>query len=105
MGYYTHHSLEIIEQPAQCSVSILYHMGRITELAGYGSLFDGEPCKWYDCEDDMLIYSTDHPDTVFALKGEGEDPGDIWIRYFKDGKGQYCPGKITFDEYDESKLN
>ena len=38
------------------------------------------------------------------LKGEGVDPGDIWQRYFKNGKTQLCEAKISFDEYDENKL-
>lgn len=67
----------------------------------------GEPVesvKWYEHEEDMLNLSIQFPNVIFILKGEGEEAGDIWYKYFKDGKLQQAPGKITFDEYDESKL-
>lgn len=63
-----------------------------------------ESVKWYEHERDMLKLSKDFPNVIFILKGEGEDAGDIWYKYFKNGKVQRAPGKITFDEYDESKL-
>jgi hypothetical protein len=52
----------------------------------------------------MKEVSKQHPDIVFELHGEGEEAGDIWYKYYKNGKMQVCKGHITFDEYDESKL-
>jgi hypothetical protein len=60
--------------------------------------------KWYNHESVMKEVSKEYPKILFTLKGEGEDPGDIWFKYFKNGKIQRCQAKITFDEYDESKL-
>lgn len=60
--------------------------------------------KWDEHEEDMLKLSVEFPDVIFILKGEGEEAGDIWYKCFKSGKIQRAPGKITFDEYDESKL-
>jgi hypothetical protein len=52
----------------------------------------------------MRAFSKIYPNTLFKLKGEGEEAGDVWIKYFKNGKMQSCPAKITFEEYDENKL-
>lgn len=66
--------------------------------------FNGEYAKWYDHDDEMLELSKQFPETVFCLYGEGEASEDMWYTYYKNGKLQHCPAKITFDEYDESKL-
>jgi hypothetical protein len=34
----------------------------------------------------------------------GEEGGDMWKRYYKNGKVQVANAKITYDEYDETKL-
>jgi hypothetical protein len=52
----------------------------------------------------MRKVSKHYPDLVFKLSGEGEESGDVWVEYYKNGKMQRCSTKITFDEYDESKL-
>jgi hypothetical protein len=54
--------------------------------------------------DEMLDLSKQFPETVFCLYGEGEGSEDMWYTYYKNGKLQHCPAKITFDVYDESKL-
>ena len=61
--------------------------------------------KWYDYDEEMLELSKQFPETVFCLYGDGEESMDVWYKYYKNGKSQYCPAKVTFDEYDESKLN
>lgn len=63
-----------------------------------------ESCKWYNHEDDMRKFSTHFPSVLFTLIGEGEEPGDMWYKYFRNGKMQVCEAKITFDEFDERKL-
>lgn len=60
--------------------------------------------KWYNSDEEMKDLSKQFPETVFCLYGIGENNGDIWYKYYKNGKSQYCPAKIVFDEYDESKL-
>jgi len=63
-----------------------------------------ESCKWYEHEKEVSEFSKIYPDVVFELSGEGEESGDIWKKYFKNGKMQVCPVKMTFDPYDESQL-
>jgi hypothetical protein len=60
--------------------------------------------KWYGHEEDMKKLSLKFKDTVFCLRGEGEENKDMWYKYFKNGKMQECYAQITFEEYDESKL-
>ena len=60
--------------------------------------------KWYDHDDDMKKLSKMYPGWIFKLHGEGEETGDLWNKYFKDGKEQYCEGKVVYPPYDESEL-
>lgn len=56
-----------------------------------GDTFAGvleEACKWYDHENDMKALSRKYPEVLFTLRGEGEDAGDVWVKYFKGGKMQ-----------------
>ena len=45
----------------------------------------------------MKLYSAQHPKVLFCLKGEGEESGDIWKYYFKNGSSKYCPANISFN--------
>jgi hypothetical protein len=65
---------------------------------------ESDRCKWYRHETDMKSLSRHFPALIFMLEGEGEETKDLWIKYFKNGKMQACPGKITYDEYDPNKL-
>lgn len=103
MGYYTSHNLDIIGG----------HYDILAEIIeGYSDTFygldtDGSPLdsvKWYSHEEDMRKVSKQYPELVFKLRGEGEESGDIWVEYYKNGLMQRCPAKITFDDYDESNL-
>jgi hypothetical protein len=99
MGYYTRHTLEIIEG----NDYITDYIQEIAKLADYTNLFD-DGCKWYDHEKDMRKYSKNHPNTVFKLSGEGEETGDLWHEYYLNGKMQRAKAVITFDKYDADKL-
>jgi len=105
MGYFTSYSLEI--KPDDLSNKIIAQLRDDSEGAKYAFDDDGdcqEDIKWYDHERELKEFSSEHPNKLFILRGEGEDPGDLWIKYFKEGKVQKAIAKITFDEFDESKL-
>jgi hypothetical protein len=76
---------------------------KVSKQIGYNPFDDS--CKWYDHESDMALFSKKYPESLFVLKGEGEESGDIWIKYFLNGKMQRAEAKITFEEFDESKLS
>jgi hypothetical protein len=63
-----------------------------------------DSCKWYEHEDELLQFSTKYPNWLFTLNGEGEEGGDLWKKYFLNGKMQLAKAKIVFDEFDHSKL-
>lgn len=100
MGYYTRHELTIIDGE---DYKIDYEK-EIAENTDYSILFDGG-IKWYDCEKDMKKFSKKYPNTTFLVDGEGEENGDIWKAYFKNGKMFKTKAIITFEEFDESKLD
>lgn len=103
MGYYTSYSLDIVEGDHE----LIKELVETNEHAAYAIDVTGDTeseCKWYSCEEDLKDFSAKHPDALFKLRGEGEESGDIWEAYFKNGKMQMCPAKIVFDDYDESKL-
>ncbi len=115
MGYMTNYKLTITPEPSKEVLDAMnMHNTEYDELTSYGgfqkgflrSVYEGnaDDCKWYDHEEDMEKFSKKFPEYVFALEGRGEEPGDLWFHYFKNGKSQHCPAKISFDEYDEAKL-
>lgn len=114
MGYYTRYSLSIVGQEDE---DISAHKEAITKISEYDeapylllqteedwdNLFD-DKIKWYDSDGDMQEYSKRHPELVFKLSGEGEESGDVWVRYFHNGKMQKSQAKIVTEDYDPTKL-
>ncbi len=98
MGYYTSFELKLIPEDEQ----VWEEIGDDDNLSY--ALVDGCECKWYTHESDMKEFSKRFLDTVFQLSGSGEEAGDLWVKYFKNGKMQKCYARIEFDEYDEGKL-
>lgn len=70
--------------------------------ADYGDV--GQPCKWYENEEDMRALSASFPGVLFTLRGKGQEAGDLWVKYFRSGKCQLAPARIEFDPFDEAKL-
>ncbi|MCY8191473.1 hypothetical protein MOC62_07625 [Bacillus spizizenii] len=103
MGYYTDYKLEIDPEP----IGLLKYLTKNDLLDSYlfHALTDrGSEMKWYDHEDDMKDISKDFPEALFTLNGDGEESGDVWRKYFKNGKMQTCRARIVFDDYDEKEL-
>ena len=104
MGYYTSYEL-YLESEQDYDNNIIEEFVVNNEI--YALTEDGdtrESCKWYDHEEDLKVFSKKYPNVLFKLKGEGEEFGDIWIKYFKDGKCQVAKAIMTFPDFDESKL-
>ena len=101
MGYYTQHELIITGTKNLEETEIIEN--EIIEISGNSSLFNDE-CKWYDHNDHMKQISQKYPDYIFELYGDGEDNGDWWKTYYKNGKLQECLAKIRYDNFDATKL-
>ena len=98
MGYYTRFELEIVSG----GDNETDYEEVVTEQVDYHP-FDDET-KWYSFEKDMKIVSKKHPKVVFKISGEGEESGDLWEAYFKDGKMQMCKAEIVYKNFDEALL-
>ena len=101
MGYYTMFEFQTDKE------ELINKLREKYDCANYALDDYGEPnnsTKWYDHESDIKEFSKDYPNEVFKLIGNGESNDDMWIKYFKNGKVQICKAKITFDKYDENKL-
>jgi hypothetical protein len=103
VGYYTCYELEIVGGHYELLQNIIANdremfYGLEMNVETYYSV------KWYDHEQDMKQLSKELPAYVFKLSGNGEESGDLWVKYFKSGKVQKCEAKITFDDFDENKL-
>jgi hypothetical protein len=124
MGYYTKYELswsgskQIKEECVSCGGSG-YHIKNDVDAyldslekhldVNLGGRFPSvdeleDSIKWYDHEIQMRYLSKKFPDAVFTLRGEGEESGDVWVKYFKNGKMQQQKLVVEFDEFDESKL-
>lgn len=102
MGYYTRFALSI----HQDGKNYVYDQDAIKQLIEHVDYHPfWEACKWYDHEEHMKWLSEQWPDTVFLLEGEGEEAGDMWKKYFKNGEMQVCKAIITYPPYDESQLH
>lgn len=82
---------------------ILKVLDELKTLNGGYDAFNSE-YSWDDYDKHMGIVSKNHPKTVFQLEGDGEDGGDLWITYYRNGFCQSSTAKITYDDFDETKL-
>ena len=103
MGYYTRHELEHDDRSYERNGDLVDHEEGITEVSGYEfNVFEDE-IKWYDHEKDVRKYSKLFSKTTFIIFGVGEEEGDYWKEYYKDGKMVRCDGsmKVTYEQFDE----
>lgn len=120
MGYYTNYTLEI-HATKDNGLNIINKMSEelendkfypfefeledILESDNKNLLkLEGSEAKWYDHEEEMRELSRSFPTTLFELHREGEENGDVWDKYFLNGKMQECYAEMTIPPYDESKL-
>jgi hypothetical protein len=99
MGYYTTYALSILKNNDEN----IDHEQNICDIAEYDGIFQ-ESVKWYEHEEDMKKYSLQHPTVLFDLSGEGEETGDLWVKYFLNGKVQTCQAVVTYEDFNPEKL-
>ena len=110
MGYNTRYTLKIIEEDERSEYlerlgvtnsEPIDHIEHISER--YETWFE-DAIKWYDHDKNMREYSEEYPDVLFELSGEGEESGDIWRAYYKNGLCHRVQARIVFDEFNEEHL-
>ena len=108
MGYYTRYSLDLMgmaidEKPETIIREFLEDYDDVSYAIDVNG--DSEDAtKWYDHEDDLKVFSQNYPKVIFILTGEGEKAGDLWKKYFLNGKCQKVEATITYEGFDQSKL-
>lgn len=103
MGYNTSYKLKVLEGDRSL-IALLRQECEDAEYAldDYGQTEDDT--KWYDHHDDMLKFSKVFPEALFELYGEGEEQGDVWKKYYQNGKSLVIRAKVTFEDFDKSKM-
>lgn len=101
MGYYTRYWLKWDKADDKLCAAIAAFSSE-DALNADGS--SNGSVKWYNHEADMKALSYKFPGVLFTLFGEGEESGDIWKKYFQDGKMQFCKAVIDFPKFDAKLL-
>lgn len=107
MGYYTDFSLRV-EGSGAAYGRLMDEQDRVTVSESYefklgDFLRNGQSdVKWYDYDDDMKSLSKRWPNVLFILDGDGEEQGDVWRAWYRNGKG--IKVEPTFLEPDLDKL-
>ena len=108
MGYYTRYTLSLVGAAnPDDELRIIHQLREWNEYAEHAFSDAGSQSsevKWYDHEDDLLDFSRRFPQVTFKLSGRGEENGDIWDKYFRNGKMQTCRAEIRKPDFDPSKL-
>ena len=95
MGYYTDFDISGNTEEVADAIE------EISGYSWYGRTMNG---KWYDWHDHCKQVSKMFPNELISVEGDGEEQGDQWKAYFKNGKSQVCKAIVTFEPFDESKL-
>lgn len=60
----------------------------------------GDDMSWYDHDTDTVKLSVMFPYLLFILSGEGEEAGDIWKMWARNGQAHKVQARIVLDEPD-----
>ena len=108
MGYYTRFELSAAPVPSLRSPGdAVTDFVKGSEEAAHCLLNDGaanDSGKWYEHEEELLEFSKKYPHLIFTLRGEGEEAGDIWAKYFNDGKVQVEKASVQVASFDPERL-
>ena len=90
MGYMTYFELEVRGEPsdvAQLTANAQkYSDENVFWEVNLMFMRDQASWKWYSWEEDMIEFSSNYPNILFLLSGDGEDRGDVWFARIKDGE-------------------
>lgn len=113
MGYFTYYELTIDHDSKENQFKIAKALSQLEYFSYYWKDSDPdciedvigyEEMKWYDHEEDILEISKQFPDITFCLHGEGEDRGDVWNKYFKNGRRAIYYASFVLKEFNPKDL-
>lgn len=96
MGYYTDFDFSQNKQEVIDAINDI--SGYEDEGAAYYSV------KWYDWQDHIKKVSLKFPGYIIILEGEGEEQGDVWKAYAKDGKLAVVHPETHWPDFHEDML-
>lgn len=85
---------EYVAALQEASKSVAKVPAEAWECIGYD-----DDMKWYEHEEHMKLLSKAFPQFIFQLNGEGEEAGDIWVKWFHKGKMQGGKAKVVLPEF------
>jgi hypothetical protein len=106
MGYYS--NFELTTKPhKEIDLNDLETMsgGYVWDRQGSSYRIE-EQVKWYEHDEHMKKFSKKkaYKDVTFVLDVEGEESGDIWRAYYKNGKSCSYQAELTFPPFNEEDL-
>jgi hypothetical protein len=70
----------------------------------YDITLESDEVKWYEHAEDMCKLSEALPSVIFQLEGEGEENGDLWKAWYKDGRQVIHQAEIVIKPLDENEF-
>ncbi len=109
MGYYTKFDLTIHEgvvnlQEVKTALDGIMGNSASNFILDADLIFGDDTMTWYKHDEDCATLSLKFPGVVFKLHGDGEESGDQWNSYYKDGLCQICRIVPAYPDYDPKKL-
>lgn len=103
MGYYTNYELEV-EGSGPVYDKFMREIDNIVVARDnydldVRKLMDGgyDEMKWYEHDEDMKQMSSEWPNMLFILKGAGEERGDVWKAWYRNGGIHKLKAKVVFE--------
>ena len=107
MGYYTNYKLTVLQGEREIDSAILPSFDTRKMYFDSFSVQDliennADSCKWYEHDEEMIELSKEYPDYLFVLDGDGEETGDVWREFYKNGKTYEWKAVIKRPNYNGS---
>lgn len=119
MGYYTQFTIQIFDKNGKDLTDEIQDESEIDDILlsldkypesmkslvselkqdSFYGLLSEQACKWYDHEEVLTELSKKYPKFVFRLFGNGEEQGDMWMKYFYNGKVSFVQPSLQWPDF------
>lgn len=108
MGYYTGYEISIEGKSTEEMLELFESSNLIDKDIIHDLEDSGDElyiyCKWYDYEDEFIKLSKLIPNNLITIKGAGEESGDVWIHFIKNGLAYHQTMLMEYPEFNEDLL-